>query len=67
VLEGFWVTETVAARLSHAPPPLAACGFMRRRKKFQEQVGLAQLLLLFPSLPAVMATVTCERRTHTTQ
>jgi len=27
-----------------------------------ERVGLAQLLLLFPSLPVVRATITCERR-----
>jgi hypothetical protein len=31
-------------------------------QKTGERVGLAQLLLLFPSLLVVRATITCERR-----
>jgi hypothetical protein len=46
-------------RLLHAPPSLAA------REKWQMRVDLAQLLLLFLSLPAVTLTVTSKRRkTH---
>ena len=53
-------TGTVAARLLHAPPSLAARGFTRRRKKKKQQGGLDRLLPLFFSSPAVKITVTCK-------
>jgi hypothetical protein len=47
----FWSCKTVAARLLHAPPPLAARGFTYRRKKIQaaKGSGIASSLLPFPA------------------
>ena len=47
----FWSHKTVAARLLHTPPPLAARGFTRRRQKTQASKGQSQLPPLFPSSP----------------
>jgi len=55
----------VAARLLHAPLPLAARGFTRRCKNPGKRVSLVQLLLLFPSLPAVRIPVTCKKEKNT--
>jgi hypothetical protein len=33
LLGSFWTIKTVAARLLHAPPPLAVRGFTRRCKR----------------------------------
>jgi len=37
--ESFWTTKIVAAHRLHAPPLLAACGFMRHRRKLQKPRG----------------------------
>jgi hypothetical protein len=38
---------------------------MRRRKNPRKRASLAQLLLLFPSLPAVRIPVTCKKEKNT--
>jgi len=55
----------VAAHLLHTPPPLAVRGFTRHCKNPRKRVGLAQLLLLFLSLPAVRIPVTCKKEKNT--
>ena len=51
--------------LLHAPPPLAARGFMRCRKQRQETVDLFRLLSFFLSSPTVKINVTCnQKKTH---
>ena len=35
-----WGCKNVVARLLHAPPPLAACGFTHHRKKIQASRGV---------------------------
>jgi hypothetical protein len=55
----------VAAHLLHTPPPLAVRGFTRRCKNPGKRAGLAELLLLFPSLPAVRIPITCKKEKNT--
>jgi len=52
---------TMAARLSHVPPPLAARGLTRSREKFQAVGGLLRLPPLFTSLSAVRVFITCKK------
>ena len=61
-----WTPGTVAVRPLHAPPPLVARGFTRRRKqKTGDRVDQARLLSFFLSSPTVKTTVTCnQKKTH---
>jgi len=54
----FETAGTVAARLLHAPPPLASRGFTRRRSQRSETGGSGLLSSSFP-LPTG-----CEERHH---
>ena len=53
---------TVAAHGSHAPPPLAAHGFMHHRKKPEETRGSEHLPPFFLSSSLVTNTFTCKSR-----
>jgi hypothetical protein len=55
----------VAARGSHAPPPLAARGPTRRREIKPETGGQKWLSPLFSSSPAVTTTAICRTEKHT--